>query len=64
MTGRYIITFDKSQEDIPVLIVGHENNYFYGLAGTPSMKIVNTITGERALELWNELTKEAEKDAT
>ena len=61
MTGRYIIAFDKSQEDIPVLMVGHESNYFYGLGGTPSISIVNTITGERASELWRELTKEAEK---
>ena len=61
MFNRYIITFDNSQEGIPVLVVGQEDNWFYGLSSSPSMKIVKTITGNRAVLLWKELTEKAKE---
>lgn len=54
MNERLIITFDKSQEDIPVLMSFHENQFSY-LNNTPMISVVNTITGNRAIEIWNEL---------
>ena len=38
MNNRLIITFEKSQEDIPVLIVGMENHMAY-ITGGPSLTI-------------------------
>ena len=60
--NRYLITFDKSQEDIPVLMVAREDGYFYGLGGSPSISIVNTITGDKAVQMWAELTKSKENE--
>lgn len=49
--NRIIVSFDKSQEDIPTLIVGEEPLFSLN----PTMKIINVITGDRAVEIWDEL---------
>ena len=54
MNNRLIITFEKSQEDIPVLIVGMENHMAY-ITGGPSLTIINMFTGDKAVEIWNTL---------
>lgn len=56
MNDRLVITFDKSQDDIPVLIVGRENNFAY-LSGCPSLVVENIFTGDAAVALWNKLRK-------
>lgn len=53
MSERLIVTFDKSQEDIPVLLIGHENLFNFG--GGPNFIIDNMLTGTKAVEIWNEL---------
>lgn len=53
MNERIIVTFDKSQEDIPVLLIGHENIFNFG--GGPNFTIDNMITGSKAVEIFNEL---------
>lgn len=50
MNNRLIITFEKSQEDIPVLIVGMENHMAY-ITGGPSLTIINMFTGDKAIEI-------------
>lgn len=49
--GKYIVTFDKSNEDIPTLVVSRES-YFALMPGT---EIVRVITGSDAERIWNEL---------
>lgn len=61
MNDRLIITFEKSQEDIPVLIVGRENHMAY-ITGGPSLTIINTFTGDKAIEIWNTLENKIEKE--
>ena len=56
MNNRIIVTFDKSQEDIPVLMTFREN-YFSYLSNNPSINVINTITGDEANRIWNMLTK-------
>lgn len=55
MNDRFIVTFDKSQEDIPVLTVARENQFASVWGGNP-ISIVSVITGNRAVELYNELS--------
>lgn len=53
MTGKLIVTFDKSQEDIPTLVVSKEGwSIIY-----PSMEITNVFTGKKAESLWRKLTQ-------
>lgn len=59
MSERLIVTFDKSQEDIPVLLIGHENLFNFG--GGPNFTIDNMITGSKAVEIWIDL-KEKKND--
>lgn len=54
--NRYIVTFDKSNEDIPTLIVARETF----LSITPGMDIIRVITGPEAEKLWNVLSGKAE----
>lgn len=54
MTGKLIVTFDKSQEDIPTLVVAKEGWNIL----SPSMEVINMITGEKAENIWSELTRE------
>lgn len=56
MNDRLILTFDKSQDDIPVLVVSRENNFAY-LSGGPSLVVENVFTGDKAVSLWNKLSK-------
>lgn len=58
--NKYIVTFDKSNEDIPTLIVGKES-YF---ALSPGMDIVNVITGDKAIRLFNEISGKAESEVS
>ena len=55
MINRIYLTFDKSDEDIPTIVCFTES--WNILASGPSMQVQNIITGDRAIRLWNELTK-------
>ena len=48
MTRTLTITYEKSNEDIPVICVA-ENNFF-------SVTVVKMFTGEKAEQLYKELT--------
>jgi hypothetical protein len=52
----YIISYDKSNEDIPVLTVSTKEWFSFG----EGIRIVNVITGNRAVAIWEELTKKAQ----
>ena len=54
----YEISFDKSNEDIPTLIVASNE---YSWFGQPGMRVINVITGQEAVDIFNKLTKKAEK---
>ena len=56
--NRYIVTFDKSNEDIPTLIVGRES--YFSL--NPGMDIIRVVTGSEAVRIWNELTSKTESE--
>ena len=60
MNEKIFITFDKPQEDIPVLIVFKENNSLAYLVERPSVTVLNTITGYDAVDTWNKLVKKGE----
>lgn len=53
MSEKLIVTYDKSQEDVPVLVVGREG---YGLGFNPSINIVKVITGDKAEQMYKNLT--------
>ena len=61
MSDRIIVTFDKSQEDIPVLMSFRENSFVY-LSNSPAITVINTITGNEAIDTWNRLTKAGEEN--
>ena len=61
MSDRIIVTFDKSQEGIPVLTSFRENSFLY-LSNSPAITVINTITGNEAIETWNRLTKACVKN--
>ena len=48
MTRTLTVTYDKSNEDLPVMCVA-ENNLF-------SITVIKMFTGERAEQLYKELT--------
>ena len=48
MTKTLTITYDKSDEDIPVMCVAESNPF--------SITVVKMFTGERAEQLYKELT--------
>ena len=54
MNNKIFITFDKSQEDIPVLTTFIENQLSIFTSG-PSITITNVITGDEAVDIWNRL---------
>lgn len=54
MNNKIFITFDKSQEDIPVLTTFIENQLSIFTSG-PSVTITNVITGDEAVDIWNRL---------
>lgn len=49
----YTISFKKSSEDIPCLSVFRNDTFSF--AG--GLNLVNIITGDRAVKLWEELTE-------
>lgn len=49
--NKYIVTFDKSQENIPTLIVARESLFALG----PGVDIISVHTGDEAVRLWNQL---------
>lgn len=59
MSEKLIVTFDKSAEDIPVLVVAKEG---FGWGLTSEMRIVNTLTGENAETAYKLLTKKGDKE--
>ena len=59
MSDKFTVSFDKSDEDIPVLIVMREGYSSY--LSAPSMNIKKVITGDKAQQLYDELTKKEEK---
>ena len=61
MNDKLLITFEKSQDDIPVLIVGRENHMTY-ITGSPSFTIINIFTGDKAVEIWNTLENRRKKE--
>jgi len=58
MSEKLIVTYDKSQEDVPVLVVGKEG---YGFGFNPSINVIKVITGDNAEQMYRNLTlKDAE----
>lgn len=51
MNNKLIITLDKSQEDIPALVVAKEG---WSLLN-PSIDVINVITGDDAIKIWEKL---------
>lgn len=54
--NKLILTYDKSNEDISTLIVGREDGY--SLFGDTRIRIEKIITGQKAEDIWEELTGE------
>lgn len=55
---KYLVTFEKSNEGVPVLIISRES---YFPIGGPAVDIVNVITGDEATRIWSDLTKKIKK---
>lgn len=53
MSEKLIVTYDKSQEDVPVLVVGREG---YGFGFNPSVNVIKVITGDKAEQMYRNLT--------
>ena len=53
--SKYVVSFDKSNEDIPTLVVSCENYFSLG----PTVDIVKVITGDEATRIWDSLTKKS-----
>lgn len=51
--SKITVTFDKSSEDIPTLMIARDTGYLFGGA----IDIINVITGDEAVEIWNRLNK-------
>lgn len=60
MSDKFTVSFDKSEDDIPVLIVMKEGYSSYLLG--PTMNIKKVITGDRAQQLYDELTGKKEEE--
>lgn len=59
MSRTLTVSFDKSSNgEIPVMVVANESFGFYG----NRIEVINTITGDRAVELYNELTRSTKKE--
>ena len=61
MNNKIFITFDKSQEDIPVLTTFIENQFSMFGSG-PSVTITNVITGDEAVDIWNRLNNKKKEE--
>ena len=58
MNEKLTVVFDKSNEDVPVLVVARENSF--GFLSGPTMQVINTITGQKAIDIWSTLDKDYE----
>lgn len=54
--NKIIVTFDNSQEDVPVLVVAEEGWNILN----PALKVTNIITGNKAIEIWKQLKNEVD----
>ena len=52
MNYSYFISFDKSDQGVPVLTVFEKNGFL-----EPVVKVVKVFTGDEATDLYNKLTK-------
>lgn len=52
MNYSYFISFDKSDQDVPVLTVFEKNGFL-----EPTVKVVKVFTGSEAEDLYCKLTK-------
>ena len=52
MNYNYFISFDKSDQDVPVLTVFEKNGFL-----EPVVKVVKVFTGDEATDLYNKLMK-------
>ena len=59
MNDKMIVMFDKSAEDIPVLIVAREG---YGFSLSPTFNVIKTLTGDNAEKAYNMLTQKGQQD--
>lgn len=51
--NKVIVTFDKSNEDVPTLIIARDTVGFLN----PGIDVVRIVTGKLAVDLWDRLTK-------
>lgn len=59
MSRTLTVSFDKSSNgDIPVMVVANESFGIYG----NRIEVINTITGDRAVELYKELARSTKKE--
>ena len=59
MSRTLTVSFDKSSNgEIPVMVVANESFGFYG----NRIEVINTITGDRAVELYKELAGSTNKE--
>ncbi len=58
MNEKLTVVFDKSNEDVPVLVVARENGL--GFLSGSTMQVINTITGQKAIDIWCALDKDYE----
>ena len=54
MEDNIFISFDKSQDDIPVLTVFKK---YEPLLGTSTILVLNCITGDDAVDIYKKLTR-------
>ena len=52
MNYNYFISFNKSDQDVPVLTVFEKNGFL-----EPVVKVVKVFTGDEATDLYNKLMK-------
>ena len=52
MNYNYFISFNKSDQDVPVLTVFEKNGFL-----EPVVKVVKVFTGDEATDLYNKLIK-------
>ncbi|WP_270361693.1 hypothetical protein [Eubacterium ramulus] len=58
MDGNIFISFDKSQDDIPVLTVFKK---YEPLLGPSTISVLNCITGDDAVDIYKKLTGKRER---
>lgn len=60
MNKTLTLTFDKSQNDIPVLVVSKKSTSF--LSSEVNITVERVITGDEALLVWNLITGEKARE--